>query len=100
MDKWADFVITGVRFNSAGTHIDQVQARPDNGGTIGAATTRTRQEIISAINNGTTFVTAYSKDEKWSLGKKVYVIKINSSEFIKTVADQKLVDNLDNLPTF
>ena len=29
MDKWADYGISGVRFNIAHTHIDQVQINPD-----------------------------------------------------------------------
>jgi hypothetical protein len=29
MAKWADYVITRVRFNAAGTHIDEVEAADD-----------------------------------------------------------------------
>ncbi len=34
-DKWADYIITAVRFNSTGTHIEAVQIRADNGDTAG-----------------------------------------------------------------
>ena len=100
MSKWADYVITAVRFNMQGTHIDQVQIHEDKGDTIGDAQTYGRQAIVDAIKKNITFVTAFIQDSKWQLGKSVYIVPINGSEYIKTVADNKLVDNLDNLPTF
>lgn len=100
MNKWADYVITAVRFNAKGTHIDQVQIREDKGDSIGNAKSYTRQAIVDALKQKTTFVTAFLQNSKWQLGKTVYIVPINGAEYIKTIADNKLVDNLDNLPTF
>jgi hypothetical protein len=36
----------------------------------------------------------------WDKGKRVYVIRLNGVDYLKTVNDNKLVDNLDNLPEF
>lgn len=101
MSKWADYGISAVRFNSAHTHIDRVRAHPDNGDTIGAAAEYARADIIAAIKKGTSFVTIFKgSDGRWNKGQPVYIIKINGTEYIKTVDNGKAVDNLDNLPEF
>lgn len=37
MSKWADYLISEVRFNTAGTHIDKVRTHVDNGDSVGPA---------------------------------------------------------------
>ncbi|AXW50040.1 hypothetical protein CJO91_20035 (plasmid) [Ralstonia solanacearum] len=101
MAKWADYLIFAVRFNAKRTHIDQVRVAVDNGDTVGATSEHDRQTIVSAIKNGTTFVTIYKNaGGNWDKGKQVYIVPISGSEYLKTIADNKLVDNLDNLPEF
>lgn len=99
--KWSDFVISGVRFNSAHTHIDQVRVSPDNGDTIGASTTEMRQAVVSALKRGRTFSTVFmGGDNKWQKGQPVFIDRVNGIEYIKTVPNGKPIDNLDNLPEF
>jgi Protein of unknown function (DUF3892) len=101
MAKWADYVITEVRFNERHTHIDKVRAHEDNGETLGSAREQARLDVVKAINNGTTFVTAFrSNDAKWQKGEDVFVIGINGADYIKTKRDNTAKDNLDNLPEF
>ena len=101
MAKWADYGISAVRYNSAHTHIDRVKAHPDNGDTIGSPIEKSRQEVISAIKGGTTFVTIIKNSEgKWIKGQPVFIIRINGTEYIKTVDNGKQSDNLENLPEF
>jgi Protein of unknown function (DUF3892) len=101
MAKWADYVITEVRFNAKHTHIDKVRARKDNGETLESAQEYARQEVVKAINNGTTFVTAFKNNVgKWNKGEDVFVIEINGADYIKTKRDNTAKDNLDNLPEF
>lgn len=56
-DKWADYLISAVRYNAAGTHIDQVMVRPDNGNTVGAGAPAPRIRVVNLILAGTTFAT-------------------------------------------
>jgi hypothetical protein len=101
MTKWADYAISDVHFNERHTHIDRVKARVDNVDTIGAAADHARADIISAIRQGVTYVTIFkSSDDKWKKGQPVYIIKVNGTEYIKTVDNGKPVDNLDNLPEY
>jgi Protein of unknown function (DUF3892) len=99
--KWADYIITAVRFNSTATHIEAVQTRADNGDLIGVANQATRTQIVNSIESGTTFCTAtLTSDNKWHKGAAVKVVVIDNQKFIKTKADNSKADNLDNLPTF
>jgi hypothetical protein len=101
MTKWADYGISAVRFNSAGTHIDLVRAHVDNGSTIEASSDYARATIVTALNNGTTFVTmTRNAAGDWIKGASVFVIRIGTVDYIKSVADNRASDNLDNLPKF
>ncbi len=100
-NKWADYVITAVRFNTTGTHIESVQVRQDDGETIGAATTTSRSEVVRLLEAGYTFCTAtMGANGKWNKGAAVKIVEIDNQKFICTKADGTKADNLDNLPTF
>jgi hypothetical protein len=102
MSKWADLLISGVRFNSAHTHIDQVQVRPDNGDSIGASSTELRMSVVAGLKRGITYATIFrsSDGDKWSKGAPVILDRVSGVDYIKTVPNGKPVDNLDNLPEF
>ncbi|MFM0348986.1 DUF3892 domain-containing protein [Paraburkholderia sp. RL17-347-BIC-D] len=101
MPKWADYLISGVQFNAQHTHINHLRIAVDNGDSVGQSSEHSRQDIVAAINNGTTFLTIYRNSQgTWDKGKQVYVIRLNGVDYLKTVNDNKLVDNLDNLPEF
>jgi hypothetical protein len=100
-DKWADYIITAVRFNLAGTHIQAVQIRADNGDTTGLATETTRAQIVTSLEAGTTFCTATKgSDGNWHKGATVKIVVLDNEKYICTKADGTKKDNLDNLPTF
>jgi hypothetical protein len=98
--KWADFIITNVRFNSTGTHIEAVKYRADNGDSVGPAGQATRAQIVGWIESGTTFCTATEADGKYHKGAAVKIVIIDNQKFIRTKSDGIKADNLDNLPTF
>ncbi|RYE37827.1 MAG: DUF3892 domain-containing protein [Sphingobacteriales bacterium] len=101
MAKWADYLISVVRYNSDHTHINQVKAHEDKDDSVGEAKVYSRQAIVDAINNGTTFVTiCKNSDGKYNKGQKVYVIKVKGVGYLKTVDNGKEADNLENLPEF
>lgn len=57
MEKWADYGISKVRYNDERTHIVKVKVHEDKGDTIGAGTEWTRNQVVSAIERGKSFVT-------------------------------------------
>ena len=53
------------------------------------------------IKEGKTFVTITKDNEwKWKKWQPVFIVIINNIEYIKTVRNDKAVDNLDDLPEF
>ena len=63
MSKWADYLISAVRFNNKHTHIERVRA---------------------AIKKGRTYLTIVKHSNgKWNKGQPDYVIKVNRPEYIK-----------------
>ena len=101
MDKWADYGISQVRYNARHTHIDRVLVHPDLGNTLGPQIEKTRQEVIADIKAGLTYVTiTKGADSNWYRGQPVHIIKVNGTEYIKTVDNGEEKDNLENLPEF
>ena len=99
--KWADFLISAVRFNAGGTHLDFFHVHPDNVTSVGPATINSRADVVAAIRRGLTFVTIVKgADGKWRRGQPVYVKPFKGSEYLETVENKTAVDNLDNLPRF
>lgn len=101
MAKWADYLISAVRFNNAGTHIERVRTHVDNGDTVGPAVEMERTTVVNRIEAGDTFETIYTGDDgKWKRGRRVKIVVINGIKYIKTYDDSTTRDNLDDLPTF
>jgi len=83
------------------THIDRVRIKRDTGDSLGATEEHSRQDIVAGIRDGETFVTIFrNNDGKWERGQPVFIVRINGTDYIKTVDNGKAVDNLDNLPEF
>ena len=100
MAKWADYGISEVRFNPTHKHIVALRIRPDQDTGFGPSSDVTREAVVQAIRDGTTFVTIFMKNQKWSRGQPVYIVKINGVDYLKTVDNGRAEDNLDDLPEF
>ena len=97
-EKWADYVITAVEYNSQRTHIVAVEVHEDLGSSLGAASRIIRQKVVDLIKSRKSFITATKSNDKWTKGEEVRIIKIGSSEFIKTDNNSVEKDNLGKLP--
>ncbi len=100
MAKWADYLIVRVKYNHEHTHLVEVEVHQDLGDSTGAAQKVSRQDVVLAIQRGTTFVTAYTRDGKWQKGEDVRIVTINSERYIRTDNNSVRADNLGNLPEY
>lgn len=100
MAKWADYGISAVRYDSDDEYIDQVKVHKDNGDPIGAGETWSRKEVLSDMDDSKTFVTILKNDDKWKKGEGVHIITVDGLRFLRTDANKKSKDNLENLPRF
>lgn len=100
-DKWADYLISAVRYNAAGTHIEAVRVHEDNVDSVGPGASRTRASVVNSLEEGYTFVTIYKgSNDKWQRGAEVRIVKIADQKYIRTDADATPKDNLGSLPRF
>jgi Protein of unknown function (DUF3892) len=100
-DKWADYLISAVRYNAAETHIDAVKLHEDRGDTVGSSVEKSRQEIVALLEGDATISTIFKTQEgKWRQGAEVRIITVEGTKYIRTDADATKADNLGNLPRF
>lgn len=102
MEKWADFLISAVRYNTDHTHIEYLVIQADNGDTVAIPPyIESRRQIVGNIKKKLSYLTiTRTKEGKWKQGQKVIIVKINEVEYIKTVENKTEDDNLENLPEF
>jgi len=100
--KIADYCVSAVRYNAGGAHIDQVEVRTHDTvkNQISPPTTMTRAEVVKLIGQGKSFATIVKgQNNTWSKGAALQIQPVVTN-YVKTVADNKTSDNLENLPTF
>jgi len=101
MEKWADYLISGVRYDSEHSHIEKVRVHEDTGDKVGSVFESYRQEVVTNIKSKKTYITIYKgHDNKWKKGEEVQIIVVDGIEYIRTDRNQKKSDNLENLPEF
>ncbi len=101
MAKWADYGISRVGYNDQRTHIVKVELYEDKGDSLGSAEVWSRDQVVSAIGRGKTFVTILrASDGNWMKGQEVHTVTVNGTKYIRTDQNQQASDNLENLPEF
>lgn len=101
MAKWADYGISAVRYDSDDQYIDKVKVHKDNGNTIETGETWSRKDVLSEMDDDKTFVTILKgDDDKWKKGQDVHIITVDGQRFLRTDANKRSKDNLENLPKF
>ena len=99
--KWADFLISKVRYNEKHTHITHLYVHEDLGDTVGEGGTELRRYVVDKINNGYSFCTIVKDHEgKWTKGAKVVIERVDNIDYITTKPNGTSKDNLENLPEF
>lgn len=105
MSKWADYVITGVRYdapecNRGWKRIAVVEVRMDLGGRIGSAELWTREQVVDAVNlDHETFITAgRAADGTWLRGAHVRVLRVNGMDYLRIDRTAVTGDDLGGLP--
>jgi hypothetical protein len=104
MVKWADYLISKVKYNEPKTHIVSVEVHKDLGGTVeNAIQIVPRLTVVQNIDNGLSYMTIFkdtSNPNQWNKGQVVHVITVNGQKYIRTDEDATTKDNLDRLPEF
>ncbi len=97
MDKWADFLISEVNYNS--DHLISVAIRhqdTDKGITKGKSVDRLT--IASDINNGLFYITIYSGKNSWKKGHKIQTFSIGGNPYLRIDGNKVKLDYFGDLP--
>jgi hypothetical protein len=101
MAKWADCLITKVRYNAKRTHIERVKLHKDNDSSLSPEEEWAREHVVRAIGQGWTFRTAPpGTDRKLAYRAKVEAVTVRGERYIRTDANATPGDNLGSLPEF
>ncbi len=102
MEKWADYLVSAVRYsNSDRKYISQLRVHKDEGESVGADFELYKNDVVSKINEGYSFVTIIkNSDKKWAKGQKIIVFSRNGINYLRTDANNIEADNLGELPHF
>ena len=105
MSKWADYVITAVRYQHTGrdpqgTRIATVEVRMDLGGRVGYAELWTREQVLDAIHHDhETFITSImARDGTWLRGAHVRLTRVNGLDYLRIDRTGVTSDDLGGLP--
>jgi hypothetical protein len=102
MAKWADYLISGVKYSTGTkTYISNLRVHEDEGDKVGTSSELSKNEVVKKINSNYTFVTIFKNSEgRWSKGEDVRVYSRNGSSYLRTDSNSIEEDNLGELPEF
>lgn len=97
--RWANFLISMVKYDHQKTLIEEVEVQEDLG--YGISQTNDfiiRQKLIENIEKKLTYMTIiFDKKGMWRMGQKVEIKEVNSQKFLKTTNDDTPKDDLGEL---
>ena len=100
MVKWADFVISAVRYSSDHKYISEMKQHPDNDGDIGEGEVIDRSSVAANIKRGKKYSTVFNAGANWKIGNGIRTFITDGEFFIRADKNKVARDNLGQLPEF
>lgn len=101
MVKWADYIITKVRYSTDKKHIEKVKISEDHGeDKLAEPSEFTRQAVVNLLEGKKEIVTAYLENGSYKKGAKVDIVTVKGIKYIRTDETKIEKDNLERLPEF
>ncbi|OLC22457.1 MAG: hypothetical protein AUH71_06465 [Thaumarchaeota archaeon 13_1_40CM_4_48_7] len=101
MEKWADYGISKVHYDSDPKRMAEVVRMKDNGDKFGAAERRSGEQVIQDIKSPISYITLRRGTNGWSKGSPVEIVKhSDNEEFIRSEGNATDRDNLGELEKY
>jgi hypothetical protein len=99
LQKWADYLISGVKTDSNQNLIRTVEAHSDFGCMVCETAIFSRADLIANLKKGVTFSTVFKTPMgKWRKGDDVHLVTVNGEEYLRTDNTCVAQDQFDNVP--
>jgi hypothetical protein len=98
MTKWADYLISAVRYSPDRKYILEMKQHEDMDGEVGQGTIIDRRTVAANIKKGKTYMTVYNAGVNWRIGNQVRTFITDGEFFIRADKNKVNRDNLGALP--
>ena len=99
LQKWADYLISGVKTDSNSNQVKTVEVHSDFGCMVCETKSFSRSDVVDHLKKGLTFSTVFRTPMgKWRKGEDVHLVIVDGEDYLRT--DNKVVasDQFDNVP--
>ena len=97
MEKWADYLISEVNYDS--NHlISNAVRHEDTPQGITSGSGIDRMNIASDIKNGVSYMTIYNGKDRWTKGQKIFVFSINGNPYLRIDGNKVKSDFFGDIP--
>lgn len=97
MATWADFFVSGVRYNGEHTCVVAIKVRPDRGLGLNESLVFDRDDVITMMAEGLHFSTCI-KGGHGEYGFPIQLVHIQGRDYLKTKVDTARADSLGEVP--
>ena len=101
LEKWADFLISEVRYAPDRKTILEVKQHEEKDGSVSEAVVVSRNEVSSNLKKGRTYMTIHNgSSANWKQGEKVRTFRVDGDHYIRADKNKVNRDNLGMLNEF
>ncbi len=98
MEKWANHLISAIRYSPDHKYITELVQHEDQNDSISEGTIVKKLDVADAIKKGKIYMTIFNSNDNWKIGEKIRVFMVEGEVFIRTDKNKVERDNLGLLP--
>ena len=98
MGKWANHLISAIRYSTDHKYIIELVQHEDDDDHISEGVIVKKYDVATAIKKGKSYMTIYNSNENWKVGEEIRVFMVEGEVFIRTDKNKVSRDNLGLLP--
>ena len=98
MKKWANHLISAIRYSPDHKYITELVQHEDQNDSISEGTIVKKLDVTDAIKKGKIYMTIFNSNDNWKIGEKIQTFMVEGEVFIRTDKNKVERDNLGLLP--
>jgi len=98
LEKWANHLISAIRYSSDHKYITELVQHEDQNDSISEGAIVKKRDVADAIKKGKIYMTIFNSNDNWKIGEKIQTFMVEGEVFIRTDKNKVERDNLGLLP--